>query len=698
MTRRFPSASTARLLSAPLALLVALPVGALERLPPPENWPNAGLLAQVKAEIPTEILALEKKASELYGRGEPQQALALIQQVMVWVNANLPRNAPYRARSQTWMGQLLSAVGRRQEALAPTEEAVKIRRELAKTNSAFLNDLAASLTNLGNNYSDLGRRQEALTTSEEAVKVVRVLAKTNPAFQGDLAGTLSNLGIRYSYLGRRHEALAPTEEAAKILRDLAKTNPTYLPGLAMALGNLGNRLDDLGRRQEALAPTEEALKMFRELAKTKTIYLPNLAMALSNMGTLTNNNSDLGRRLEALATLKEAAKIFRDLAKTNPAFQGELAGTLSNLGIHYSYLGRRQEALATSKEAAKIFRELAKTNPAVKPNLAISLHGLGAHYSNLGRRQEALALTEEAVMIYRELAKTNPAFLGDLAASLNNLGYFQLELGQPEITRNAYEEALKLLRPLAASNLAFQENLQLTQKNLDELNRKEGIRTGAKQVLPATNVSYLPQGDPLTSVKRSVVLLWPTFSGKNAGVGLLGTGFVVRRQGDRAWIVTALHVVRDLESNALATKVEAELFTGPLPAGVVAPRAEVLLSQGPALPASGDEPIVLEVRGLPPDIQALPLATTPAQGVLMVVGHPSKPGPWTVVSYPLLKTTDQALLLDGGLDPGASGSPVLSASRQVVGVVYDSPEVTKSRPIPQVWAFPVKALKAKMAP
>jgi superkiller protein 3 len=217
-------------------------------------------------------------------------------------------------------------------------------------------------------------------------------------------------------------------------------------------------------------------------------------------------------------------------------------------------------------------------------------------------------------------------------------------------------------------------------------------------VLPATNVSYLPQGDPLTSVKRSVVLLWPTFSGKNAGVGLLGTGFVVRRQGDRAWIVTALHVVRDLESNALATKVEAELFTGPLPAGVVAPRAEVLLSQGTALPASGDEPIVLEVRGLPPDIQALPLATTPAQGVLMVVGHPSKPGPWTVVSYPLLKTTDQALLLDGGLDPGASGSPVLSASRQVVGVVYDSPEVTKSRPIPQVYAFPVKALKAKIAP
>ncbi|MCX5960917.1 MAG: tetratricopeptide repeat protein [Cyanobacteria bacterium] len=405
-----------------------------------------------------------------------------------------------------------------------------------------------------------------------------------------------------------------------------------------------------------------------------------------------------GRRQEALAPTEEALKIYRELAKTNPAFLGDLAMALNNLGAHYSELGRRQEALAPTEEALKIYRELAKTNPAFLGDLAMALNNLGIRFSDLGRRQEALAPTEEALKIYRELAKTNPAYLRGLANSLNNLGYFQLELGQPEIARDAYVEALKLYRPLAASNSAFQEDLQRTQNNLDELNRKEGIRTGAKQVLAATNVSYLPQGDPLTPVKRAVVLLWPTFSGKNSGAGLLGTGFVVRRQGDRAWIVTALHVVRELESNALATKVEAELFTGPLPAGVVAPRLEVLLSQGPALPARGDEPIVLEVRGLPPDIQPLPLATTPAQGVLMVVGHPSKAGPWTVVSYPLLKTTDQALLLDGGLDPGASGSPVLSASRQVVGVVYDSPEVTKSRPIPQVWAFPVKALRGKMAP
>ena len=40
-----------------------------------------------------------------------------------------------------------------------------------KTNPAFLGDLAGALTNLGNRYSDLGRRQQALAPAEEAVKI-----------------------------------------------------------------------------------------------------------------------------------------------------------------------------------------------------------------------------------------------------------------------------------------------------------------------------------------------------------------------------------------------------------------------------------------------------------------------------------------------------------------------------------------------
>jgi hypothetical protein len=49
------------------------------------------------------------------------------------------------------------------------------------------------------------------------------------------------------------------------------------------------------------------------------------------------------------------------------------------------------------------------------------------------------------------------------------------------IARSAYEESIAIFRPLAASNPAFQEDLQRASSNLEELNRKEGIRTGAKQ-------------------------------------------------------------------------------------------------------------------------------------------------------------------------------------------------------------------------
>jgi hypothetical protein len=58
---------------------------------------------------------------------------------------------------------MLSALGRREEALAATQEAADLYRDLAQQNpQAFLPDLAMSLNNLGNRLSALGRREEAL--------------------------------------------------------------------------------------------------------------------------------------------------------------------------------------------------------------------------------------------------------------------------------------------------------------------------------------------------------------------------------------------------------------------------------------------------------------------------------------------------------------------------------------------------------
>jgi tetratricopeptide (TPR) repeat protein len=117
-----------------------------------------------------------------------------------------------RARLYDQRGIDLAAAGQREAALAPTREAVELRRELAKRNpDAFQPDLAMSLNNLGARLSALGQREAALAATREAVELRRELATRNPdGFQPDLAMSLNNLGSRLSDLGQREAALAAT--------------------------------------------------------------------------------------------------------------------------------------------------------------------------------------------------------------------------------------------------------------------------------------------------------------------------------------------------------------------------------------------------------------------------------------------------------------------------------------------------------
>ena len=87
-------------------------------------------------------------------------------------------------------------------------------------------DLAGSLNNLANMLSDLGRREEALAAAEEAVRLYRTLAQARPdAFMPDLAMSLNNLANMLSDLGRPEEALAAAEETIAKLRSYFTDRP-----------------------------------------------------------------------------------------------------------------------------------------------------------------------------------------------------------------------------------------------------------------------------------------------------------------------------------------------------------------------------------------------------------------------------------------------------------------------------------------
>ncbi|WIN00121.1 tetratricopeptide repeat protein [Actinoplanes oblitus] len=338
-------------------------------------------------------------------------------------------------------GYRLANAGQREQALAPAEEAVTIRRRLAEQNpDAYLPDLAASLNNIGTSLSELGRREQALAPAEEATGIYRRLAEQNPdAYLPDLAGSLNNLGTRLSGLGRREQALAPAEEAVTIRRRLAEQNPdAYLPHLAASLNNLGTRLSGLGRREQALAPTEEAVTIRRRLAEQNPdAYLPHLAASLNNLGIRL---SGLGRREQALAPAEEATGIYRRLAEQNPdAYLPHLAASLNNLGIRLSELGRREQALAPAEEATGIYRRLAEQNPdAYLPDLAMSLWAYGLICVNVkANYAQALESVTEAISLYKSLAEQLPdMFLGQLSSAYRTLADVLEGLGRANEAAN----------------------------------------------------------------------------------------------------------------------------------------------------------------------------------------------------------------------------------------------------------------------
>ena len=73
----------------------------------------------------------------------------------------------------------------------------------------------------------MGQRQAALAPAQEAVTIRRQLAEANPdAYLPSLAMSLNNLGVRLSEVGQRQAALAPAQEAANTYRQLAEANPS----------------------------------------------------------------------------------------------------------------------------------------------------------------------------------------------------------------------------------------------------------------------------------------------------------------------------------------------------------------------------------------------------------------------------------------------------------------------------------------
>jgi len=112
---------------------------------------------------------------------------------------------------------------------------------------------ARLLSNLGFRLSELGRPEEALRATSEAVEVFRRLADVDPdAFQPNLARGLEVFArVRAAAQVELTEALNAAEESVMIYELQVERLPQFTNDLCGALAMLADVLDALGRNEEA---------------------------------------------------------------------------------------------------------------------------------------------------------------------------------------------------------------------------------------------------------------------------------------------------------------------------------------------------------------------------------------------------------------------------------------------------------------
>lgn len=486
--------------------------------------------------------------------------------------------------------------------------------------------------NLGSALREQKKFDEAIAAYQEAIKY-------NPKY----ASAYNNLGyILYSQ--------QKFQEAAKIYRQAVENNPNN----STFRNNLGNTLRELKQLDEAvkayreatrldpkntsafnnlgyslyiLKKFDEAIKAYRESIKID----PKNATAYDNLGNALYQTKQLG----------EAITVYRQALKYNP----KNATAYNNLG-YALYLQRKMG------EAIAMFQK------------AIALKKDATFYNNLGNVFTTQNKLDDAIKAYREAIKVDPKN----AKAHNGLGYALTLQAKSAKGISKFQEAIKEFE-IAVS---IEPRFFLARNNLKETRRALVLRQNPK-LLIKDDSRWVPslEKEPLVNSLRSVVQIIADVPG---GVNM-GAGWVVKREVNKAWILTNRHVVTDIETQKYRSEmIELEFFSSP-PKQMYRPRFSAKITQITAFNDSLDLAL-LEVTNIPFDVEALPIysgSVTP-QTPIRVIGHPNG-NEWNRTSGKISNTSveQNRIQITATLAEGSSGGPIIDEENRVIGIVVEIP-------------------------
>jgi S1-C subfamily serine protease len=279
-------------------------------------------------------------------------------------------------------------------------------------------------------------------------------------------------------------------------------------------------------------------------------------------------------------------------------------------------------------------------------------------------------------------APTPPA---TAAAAYNELGSSMLAQGRLEEAIKQFEQALEL-----------DPNLVRAQNNLKEAERLLAARDNPTPPL-VNDIAWVPKPEvePWASTLRSVVRITANLPGGPE----FGTGWIVKREGNQAWLVTNRHVVQ--RYGEVSKALEIEFYSEP-PHNIQRLRLPAEVVQCTSAEDSLDL-AVLKITGIPEDIQAMAMVSSrPPRGLkVKIIGHPTTGDPWSLVSGEIVGANSLQLPIDANVAEGNSGSPVLDEEGRVVGIIFSvKPFDSKSETVATggfSYAYPASMIREKLS-
>jgi tetratricopeptide (TPR) repeat protein len=335
------------------------------------------------------------------------------------------------------------------EARRYCEEALAIRRELARRDAKMLPRLTETLNNFGLMLNGSQRFDEAMNVYEEAIAIHRRLDRSGAGTKRlGFAKVLNNLGNLLNEHGRSLEAIKTYEEAVAIDRALLLEDPDTAGDLSAILCGLGDALDDQGRIVDAQRSYEESLEIARKAVQRNP--QPHLLILMNALNAVGGLRIKQGCQEEARAAVVEGLTISRKLPASNRS-SAMMVRLLRNLAAVERRQEHLQEAEELLREALAMLRSLAQQSPKkYLGNLADAARSLGDLFRDQNRMAEARTAYTEAIDAARIVRSAVPELYDEtLANLLDDLGTIDRHLKLRAEAEKTYEEQLQVRRALA---------------------------------------------------------------------------------------------------------------------------------------------------------------------------------------------------------------------------------------------------------